>query len=108
MFSLRSGKQDLFIRYFRTAAIVPMPVRNQVVGDSVQPGRQRQPPVSIMTDMSQRPKKNSCSQIFRIERVSGAVIDIIVDLAYVALIKRSEGILVPLRGQGKRNFVAQF
>src|SRR5690606_5032195 len=82
-------------------AVVAMPVRHQIVGDAVEPGRECVSPIFVALDVLQRAHENAGRQVLRIGSVAGAVVDIAVDLAGVALIQLAKrlSIFFGLRNQ---------
>ena len=65
------------------AAAVAVPVGDQVVGDPVQPGRERHAPIGIALDVVQGAVKNTGGQVFGVMDIACTVVDVVENPLYV-------------------------
>jgi hypothetical protein len=69
------------------SASITVPIRNQIVRDSIQPGSEWDTFVLIGLDMIERTLEHPGSEIFCILMISGPIIDITVDTPDMTFIK---------------------
>ena len=85
-------------------ADVPVPVRDQIVRDSEEPGRKRHPLNLIAMQVIHRLEERSGGQILGVGGTPGSVIDVVIDATDVTLIKNSEGLSIITSPNGQ-NFI---
>jgi hypothetical protein len=81
------------------AAAIAVPVGDQVVGNAVQPGRERHAAVGIILNMMQGTVKDAGGQVLGIMNVAGTIVNVVKNPLDVPLVQRPERILVALRSQ---------
>jgi hypothetical protein len=86
MLDLGTHPEAIIEGYLLAAAVIAVPIRHQVMGYAVQPSRKWYASVLIIGDMSHRPGEDPRSQVFGVMLVTGAVIYVVVNAAYIAVI----------------------
>lgn len=76
------------------SAVVAVPVGDEVMGNAVEPGRERDPLVFIGRNVLHGPDEDFGGQVFGIVGIANTVVDIVVDAVYVDTIKFAKGVFV--------------
>ena len=83
-------------RNFLPPAAVSVPVRDQVVSDTIQPGRERDTAVRVIVYVIHRPLKDAGSQVLRIVCVPGPIVNIVEDAVDITFVEQTKRITVAL------------
>jgi hypothetical protein len=73
-----------------------MPVGNEVMGDSVKPGRKGNAAICIVLNVVHCPLKDAGSQILRVMEVPRSIVDIVEDAVEITLIEQTKCVTVAL------------
>lgn len=84
-----------------------MPVCDQIVGNTVQPGREWHATIDVALDVAHGAIKNTGGQIFGIVHIARTVIYVVKDPFHVLLVQRAESLLVALRSARQENLIVK-
>src|SRR5258708_15153758 len=88
--------REIVERNFLPATAVAMPVRDEIMGNPIEPGREWDPAVCVVVYVIHRPLKNAGGQVLRIMEVPCTIIHIVEDAVDIPLIEQTEGLSVTL------------
>ena len=100
-----ADQRDFVQAHHLTAALIAVPVGDQVVRDAVQPGRERHALLTVAANVRHRPLKRSLSQILCFVMVARAVVNVVVNFADIALVQDSKSRRVRLGLRYERTIV---
>src|SRR6266498_2275273 len=94
--SLRWQDGHIVDRDFLPATSIPVPVGNQIMSNTIQPGRERDAAIRIILDVIHCPLKNAGSKILRVVEVPRSIVNVVEDAVYITFIKQTKRIAVTL------------